>query len=101
MRVRTAMCRARFNRRSPPRLMRWRTVFPDDAGMGFTPARLANAASDRTRPGMGPRSKSDCGGHWSDAGLVEELARGAVVEECGHLLGVGRQLMVGSEDSFR
>src|SRR5215212_8550715 len=39
------------NRRSPPRLMRWRTVFPDEAGMGFTPARLAKAASDRTRPG--------------------------------------------------
>src|SRR5829696_5973319 len=51
MRVTTAMCRARFNRRSPPRLMRWRTVFPDEAGMGFTPARLAKAASDRTRPG--------------------------------------------------
>ena len=51
MRVTTAMCRARFKRRSPPRLIRWRTVFPEEAGIGFTPARLANAASDRTRPG--------------------------------------------------
>ena len=33
-----AMWRARFNRRSPPRLIRWRTVFPDEAGIGFTPA---------------------------------------------------------------
>src|SRR5450830_802814 len=49
--VTTAMCRARFKRRSPPRFIRWRTVFPEEAGIGFTPARLANAASDRTRPG--------------------------------------------------
>src|SRR5665647_2849510 len=52
MRVRTttAMCRAWFRRRSPPRLSRWRTVFPEDAGMGLTPAREANAASERRRP---------------------------------------------------
>lgn len=31
MRVTTAMWRARFKRRSPPRLIRWRTVFPEDA----------------------------------------------------------------------
>jgi len=31
--------------------MRWRTVLPEEAGIGFTPARLANAASERTRPG--------------------------------------------------
>src|SRR5215211_7944939 len=87
MRVTTAMCRARFNRRSPPRL-----IHAGEAGeCGFGP----------DPSGMGPRSERDCRGHWSDAGLVEELARGAVVEECGHLLGVGRQLMVGSEDSFR
>jgi hypothetical protein len=82
------MCRARFNRRSPPRLIRWRTVFPDEAGIGFTPARLANAASDRTPSGMGPCGERDCRGDRSDAGLVKELARGAGVEECGHLLGV-------------
>jgi len=35
--VTTAMCRARFKRRSPPRLIRWRTVFPEEAGIGFTP----------------------------------------------------------------
>jgi hypothetical protein len=32
-------------------LSEWRTMFPEDAGIGFTPARLAKAASDRTRPG--------------------------------------------------
>src|SRR5665647_2454449 len=50
MRVTTAMWSARLRRRSPPRLMRCRTVLPEDAGIGFTPARLANAASDRMRP---------------------------------------------------
>src|SRR5215213_10156918 len=51
MRVTTAMCRARLSRRSPPWLIRWRTVLPEEAGMGFTPARLAKAASERSRPG--------------------------------------------------
>ena len=38
--------------------------------------------------GMGSCGKRDCRGDRSDAGLVKELARGAGVEECGHLLGV-------------
>src|SRR3954470_12936818 len=39
---------ARLSRRSPPRLIRWRTVLPEEAGMGLTPARLAKAASERS-----------------------------------------------------
>lgn len=50
MRVTTAMWRALFRRRSPPRLMRCRTVLPEEAGIGLVPARLANAASDLMRP---------------------------------------------------
>lgn len=42
---------ARFKRLSPPRLRRCRVVFPLEAGTGLTPARTANAASERTRPG--------------------------------------------------
>lgn len=34
---------------SPPRFHRFRTVFPDGAGLGFTPARQTKAASLRTR----------------------------------------------------
>ncbi|MET3143413.1 UNVERIFIED_ORG: hypothetical protein ABIB13_003145 [Arthrobacter sp. UYEF2] len=48
--VTVAMCKALLSFLSPPRFSRWRTVFPDDAGMGFTPARQAKAASLRTRP---------------------------------------------------
>src|SRR5215213_9667896 len=58
MRVTAAMCRARLRRRSPPRLMRWRTVLPDEAGIGFTPARLAKPASERTRPGCDHAAKA-------------------------------------------
>ena len=50
MRVTMAMWRARLRRRSPPRLMRCRTVLHEYAGIGFVPARLANAASDLIRP---------------------------------------------------
>ena len=50
MRVTMAMWRARFRRRSPPRLIRYRTVLPEDAGIGLVPARLANAASNLIRP---------------------------------------------------
>jgi len=32
-------------------LIRCRTVLPDEAGIGLTPARLAKAASERSRPG--------------------------------------------------
>src|SRR5947199_1111442 len=43
--------RAALRVRSPPRLRRWRTVRPELAGTGLTPARAAKAASVRTRPG--------------------------------------------------
>ena len=44
------MCRALFRVLSPPRLSLCRTVLPEEAGIGLTPAREAKAASERTRP---------------------------------------------------
>jgi hypothetical protein len=38
------MCNALLAARSPPRLSRWRTVFPDDAGTGLTPHNDAKLA---------------------------------------------------------
>ena len=43
------MWRARLSWRSPPRLRRWRVVWPLEAGSGATPASRAKAASERTR----------------------------------------------------
>src|SRR3954447_24720167 len=43
------VCRARLSWRSPPRLSRWRIVWPLEAGSGATPARRAKGASERTR----------------------------------------------------
>lgn len=51
IRVNAMVLMARFRRRSPPRLSRCRTVFPEDAGIGQVPAIIAKAASDRMRPG--------------------------------------------------
>lgn len=45
-----AVCRVLFNRRSPRRFNPWRTLFPEDAGTGFTPVLDANTASERNRP---------------------------------------------------
>ncbi len=45
------VCRARFRARSPPRLRRCRMVRPLLASSGRAPARVANAASLRHRPG--------------------------------------------------
>ena len=44
------VCRARLSWRSPPRLRRWRTVWPEEAGIGAEPPGMANAASVRRRP---------------------------------------------------
>lgn len=35
-------------------MSRWRWIFPDDAGIGATPQRCAQAASDRMRCGLSP-----------------------------------------------
>src|SRR5215470_2452346 len=42
---------ALLSARSPPRLRRWRVVWPLDASMGLVPASRAKAASLRQRPG--------------------------------------------------
>jgi hypothetical protein len=41
--------RARLSWRLPPRLRRIRLVWPELAGMGATPASIANASADRKR----------------------------------------------------
>src|SRR3954471_10535209 len=46
--------------RSPPRLSRWRTVFPDEAGTGLTPHSAAKPASERRRSGLPPAVRSSC-----------------------------------------
>jgi hypothetical protein len=46
--------KALLARRSPPRLSRWRSVRPEDAGMGAAPHRCAKAASERSRCGSSP-----------------------------------------------
>ena len=54
MRVNTMRHSAWFAWRFPPRLRRCRTVLPEDASMGATPHRWANAASLRSRCGLSP-----------------------------------------------
>ena len=51
IRVTAMVWMARFRARSPPRLRRRRTVRPLLASSGLVPARAANAASLRLRPG--------------------------------------------------
>jgi hypothetical protein len=46
--------------RSPPWLRRCRRVLPEEAGIGATPHRWANAASDRSRWGLSPAVTSSC-----------------------------------------
>jgi hypothetical protein len=48
------MCNALLAARSPPRLSRCLTVFPEDAGTGLTPHNDAKLASDRNRSGLSP-----------------------------------------------
>src|SRR4029077_3243598 len=48
------MCSALLAARSPPRLSRCRTVFPEDAGTGLTPHSDAKLASDRNLSGLSP-----------------------------------------------
>ncbi len=48
------MCNALLAARSPPRLSRWRTVFPEEAGTGLTPHNDAKLASDRNLSGLSP-----------------------------------------------
>ena len=44
------MCKSLFRARSPSRFNQGRTVLPEDAGIGFAPARETNAAVLRTMP---------------------------------------------------
>ena len=48
------ICSALLAARSPPRLRRCRTVFPEDAGTGLTPHNDAKLASDRNLSGLSP-----------------------------------------------
>ena len=48
------ICSALLAARSPPRLRRCRTVFPEDAGTGLTPHNDAKLASDCNLSGLSP-----------------------------------------------
>ena len=48
------MCSAELACRFPPRLRRWRWVFPLDAGIGQAPHIIAKLASERSRWGFSP-----------------------------------------------
>ena len=54
------MCSALLAARSPPRLRRCRTVFPEDAGTGLTPHSDAKLASDRNLSGLSPAVRRSC-----------------------------------------
>jgi hypothetical protein len=47
-------------RRSPPRFSRWRSVRPEEAGMGAVPHRCAKAGSERSRWGLSPAVTRSC-----------------------------------------
>ena len=49
--VRATVYRAWLSWRSPDRLSRTRTVWPEEAGIGAAPPSMAKAASERQRPG--------------------------------------------------
>jgi len=51
MRVLAIVWMALLSALSPPRLSRWRVVWPLEASIGLIPASLAKAASLRQRPG--------------------------------------------------
>ena len=57
-RTRAIWCSAQLACRSPPRLSRWRLVFPGPAGIGAAPHRAAKEASVRIRPGLSPAPAS-------------------------------------------
>ena len=52
MRTREMRHKAWLARRSPLRLSRWRSVRPEDAGIGAAPHRWAKAALERSRWGL-------------------------------------------------
>ncbi len=81
------VCRAQLSCRSPPRLSRCRVVWPEEAGIGATPARRAKAASERTRPGCDQLTIS-----WAATiGLLSYYLGSAAGDAIGHygLIGAG------------
>jgi hypothetical protein len=57
--------------------MRWRTTWPEDAGTGATPASIANAASDRSRP-LCDQLIRTCAAVTGPTGLTLPYSSGAV-----------------------
>ena len=72
------VCRARLSWRSPPRSSRWRTTFPELAGIGAAPA--SRARPPRSGAGRGrPGDQDCCGADRADARSGEQL-RGRVFD---------------------
>jgi hypothetical protein len=66
---------------------------PEEASIGLTPAREANAASDRHRPGVRPGDDEVGGADRTDAGFGEQGGHGRV-DEFAELAFVGADLFV-------
>lgn len=94
------MCNALFRDRSPPRFNRCRTVFPVDAGIGFTPAREANAASLRTLPSWDHAARHFAALIALNPHLLQQRCGLADLHQIVQLVLVGRELLIQREDVF-
>ena len=84
------MCRARLSCRSPDRFNRWRVCCPDEAEIGLTPARAANAAtraSDRSPPACDQLTSTRLALSGADGPHTRQFGqpRGSGVDERGDL----------------
>ena len=94
MRVKAMEESARLSRRSPPRLRRWRSVFPEDAGMGQVPESDAKAASERIRPPWDQATRMTAA-LTVPMPIIQELGGSRSGNQSGELLFVASQLPLG------
>lgn len=98
--LRATTCSALFRVLSPPRLSLWRTVLPEEAGIGLTPAKEAKAASDRTRPFVRPGGKANSGGDGSESCFPQQWRRFADFDQFGDSRAVSFDVRVEVADAF-
>ena len=75
-------------------------VLPEEAGIGLTPAKAANAASERTRPGWDQARETTAAVTGPMPVLSSRAAAVLAVDQIGHLVVVGREFVVEGEDPF-
>src|SRR5215216_2121326 len=91
------VCKARFSCRSPPRLRRWRTIWPEEAWTGAAPSQHGEGGLRAESARMGPADQELGGVDGADAGLGQQ-GRGHNHDELAQF---GLQLvgvLTGSED---